>query len=198
MQLYNNLLQLICNIMYNSVRHECHVYKNYVLCNHGVQRGDPLNPQRKFSFVNMRLVPAEISWTWASPLVLFWRIVVMAKPKKADKEETVTFSFRLPISVANWWNEKIAKSGLGNKSAFFRDAVQQNKTEVIAKPAAMADQKRAIFLLQKASNNLNQLAHRANWQHQAGKLSEESFNLILGQLQQLNQFMIEQASDHKK
>ena len=117
----------------------------------------------------------------------------MAKPKKADKEETVTFSFRLPISVANWWNEKIAKSGLGNKSAFFRDAVQQNKTEVIAKPAATADQKRAVFLLQKASNNLNQLAHLANSQRLAGKLNEATFSLICSQLQQLNQFMLTQA-----
>ena len=123
--------------------------------------------------------------------------MVKLKKEKVEKEKTVTFSFRLPLTAAQKWDEKIALSGL-NKSAFFRDAVQQNKTEVIAKPAAMADQKRAIFLLQKASNNLNQLAHRANWQHQAGKLSEESFNLILGQLQQLNQFMIEQASDHKK
>lgn len=36
----------------------------------------------------------------------------MAKIKKEykkDKEQTVTFTFRLPISVANWWNEKIEK-----------------------------------------------------------------------------------------
>ena len=112
---------------------------------------------------------------------------------KKDKEQTVTFAFRLPISVANWWNEKIERSGLGNKSAFFRAAVQENKTEVIAKPAASADQKRAIFLLQKASNNLNQLAHLANSQHLSGKLNEATFSLISSQLQQLNQFMAEQA-----
>ena len=115
------------------------------------------------------------------------------KEYKKDKEQTVTFAFRLPISVANWWNEKIEKSGLGNKSAFFRAAVQQNKTEVIAKPVTSADQKRAIFLLQKASNNLNQLAHLANRQRLAGKLNEASFSLINSQLQQLNQFMLEQA-----
>lgn len=115
------------------------------------------------------------------------------KEHKKDKEQTVTFAFRLPITVANWWNEKIEKSGLGNKSAFFRDAVQQNKTEVIAKPAASSDQKRAIFLLQKASNNLNQLAHLANSQRVTGKLSEATFSLINSQLKQLNQFMIEQA-----
>lgn len=115
------------------------------------------------------------------------------KEHKKDKEQTVTFAFRLPISVANWWNQKIEKSGLGNKSAFFRAAVQENKTEVIAKSVTSADQKRAIFLLQKASNNLNQLAHLANGQRLAGKLNEASFSLINSQLQQLNQFMLEQA-----
>ena len=115
------------------------------------------------------------------------------KEHKKDKEQTVTFAFRLPISVANWWNQKIEKSGLGNKSAFFRAAVQENKTEVIAKSVTSADQKRAIFLLQKASNNLNQLAHLANSQRLAGKLNEASFSLFNSQLQQLNQFMLEQA-----
>ena len=115
------------------------------------------------------------------------------KVHKKDKEQTVTFDFRLPSSVANWWNKKIEKSGLGNKSAFFRAAVQDNKTEVIAKPAASAGQKRAIFLLQKASNNLNQLAHLANSQRLSGKLNEATFSLICSQLQQLNQFMDEQA-----
>ena len=115
------------------------------------------------------------------------------KEHKKDKEQTVTFAFRLPISVANWWNEKIEKSGLGNKSAFFRAAVQENKTEIIAKPSASTDQKRAIFLLQKASNNLNQLAHLANSQCLSGKLSDATFALISSQLQQLNQFMLEQA-----
>ena len=118
--------------------------------------------------------------------------MVELKKEKLEKEKTVTFSFRLPLSAAQKWDEKIALSGL-NKSAFFRDAVQQNKTEVIAKPAATADQKRAIFLLQKASNNLNQLAHLANSQRLSGKLNDATFSLINSQLQQLNQFMAEQA-----
>jgi Bacterial mobilisation protein (MobC) len=116
----------------------------------------------------------------------------MAKLRNVEKEESETFSFRLPVSTAKKWKDKIAQSGL-NKSAFFRAAVQENKTEVIAMPAASADQKRAIFLLQKASNNLNQLAHLANSQCLSGKLSEATFALISSQLQQLNQFMIEQA-----
>lgn len=115
-----------------------------------------------------------------------------------SKEETLVFSFRLPKSVAEWWEEKIARSGFANKSEFFRQAVQENKTEVIARPVATRDVKRAVFLLAKASNNLNQLAHRANSDHIAGKLSEGTFTSILNQLQQLNLFLLDQVGEAKK
>lgn len=115
--------------------------------------------------------------------------------ENTKKEETRVFSFRLPVSDADWWDAKIARSGFDNKSAFFRQAVQENKTEVIARPVATRDAKRAVFLLAKASNNINQLAHRANTEHRAGKVPESTFAAILDQLQQLNQFMLDQASE---
>lgn len=114
------------------------------------------------------------------------------------KEETRVFSFRLPLADADWWEAKIARSGFDNKSEFFRHAVQENQTEVIARPVVTRDAKLAVFLLAKASNNLNQLAHRANTDHRDNKLSEETFSTILDQLQQLNKFMRDQAAEVRK
>lgn len=113
-------------------------------------------------------------------------------------EETRVFSFRLPKSVADWWEEKIARSGFANKSEFFRQAVQENKTEVIAKPVATRNAKRAVFLLAKASNNLNQLAYRANSDHLAGKLTKDTYTSILDQLHRLNLFLLDQMDQTKK
>lgn len=113
----------------------------------------------------------------------------------SEKEETRVFSFRLPVTHADLWDEKIARSGFGNKSEFFRHAVQENKTEVIARPVVTRDAKRAVFLLAKASNNLNQLAHRANADHLAGKVSEGTYNSIRDQLQSLNQFLLDQVGE---
>ncbi|MHB1490815.1 MAG: plasmid mobilization relaxosome protein MobC [Cellulomonas sp.] len=118
--------------------------------------------------------------------------------EKTKKEETRVFAFRLPLSVADWWDAKIARSGFDNKSEFFRHAVQENQTEVIARPVATRDAKRAVFLMAKASNNINQLAHRANAEHRAGKVSETTFAAILDQLQQLNQFMFDQVAESRK
>ena len=95
------------------------------------------------------------------------------------------------------YKRKFSASGL-NQSEFFREHILNNTTQVIARPAASADAKRAVFLLQKASNNLNQLAHRANAEHLGGVLSESTFAAILGQLQQLNRFMLEQTTEAKE
>jgi hypothetical protein len=62
-----------------------------------------------------------------------------------------------------------------------------------SKLVASSDAKRAVFLLQKASNNINQLAHRANAEHRSSKLSEDTFSAIIEQLRQFNQFMLEET-----
>jgi len=118
----------------------------------------------------------------------------MAKDKS---ELTRVYSFRTTEEGGAAWDKKIARSGF-SKSEFFRKAVQANQTEVIARPAATRDAKRAVFLLAKASNNINQLAHRANSERRAGKVSETTFAAIFDQLQRLSQFMLDQAADAKK
>lgn len=113
---------------------------------------------------------------------------------KEKSELTVVFSFRTSLSVAAKWNKKILRAGC-NRSEFFRMAVEQNQTQVIA---ASPHPARAVFLLSKTSNNINQLAHRANSAYRAGKLTEATFSVLVDQLQQLNQFMINQAKEATK
>lgn len=122
----------------------------------------------------------------------------MARPVKSDDEKlSHTVAFRLTDGDFLAYKRKFSASGL-TQSEFFRAHVLTNTTQVVAKPRASADTKRAVFLLQKASNNINQLAHRANADHLAGILSESSFLAILSQLDQLNSFMLEQTSETQK
>lgn len=119
----------------------------------------------------------------------------MGRPSKSDDEKlNHTVAFRLTDGDFLDYKRKFSASGL-NQSDFFREHILNNTTQVIARPAASVDAKRAVFLLQKASNNLNQLAHRANAEHLGGVLSEGTFAAILGQLQQLNRFMLEQTTE---
>jgi hypothetical protein len=117
----------------------------------------------------------------------------MARPVKSDEEKlNHTVAFRLTDGDFLRYQRKFSASGF-KQSEFFREHVLCNTTQVVARPVASVDTKRAVFLLQKASNNVNQLAHRANSEYLTGQVSEHTYLAILGQLQQLNNFMLEQA-----
>lgn len=119
----------------------------------------------------------------------------MVRPTKSEEEKLgPTIAFRLRSDDFHAYKRKVSASGM-SQSEFFRLHVLGNTTQVIARPVASSDAKRAVFLLHKASNNLNQLAHRANVEHLAGKLSERSFVAIIDQLRQLNTFMLEQTAE---
>lgn len=122
----------------------------------------------------------------------------MARPTKPEHEKLKhLIHFRLRDEDFFEYERKFSAAGL-NQSEFFREHVLNNTTQVVARLAASADAKRAVFLLQKASNNLNQLAHRANAEHLGGVLSESTFSAIVSQLRQLNRFMLEQTTEAKE
>jgi len=113
----------------------------------------------------------------------------MARPVKSEAEKlSHTIAFRLTDGDFLRYKWKFSASGF-TQSEFFREHVLCNTTQVVARPVASRDTKRAVFLLQKASNNLNQLAHRANSEYLTGLVSENTYEAILDQLQQLNTFM---------
>ena len=119
----------------------------------------------------------------------------MARPVKSEAEKlNHTVAFRLTDGDFLRYRFKFAASGF-TQSEFFREHVLSNTTQVVARPMASRDSMRAVFLLQKASNNVNQLAHRANSEHLTGLVSEDTYAAILDQLQQLNTFMLEQTRE---
>lgn len=118
----------------------------------------------------------------------------MGRKCKGSSPANRSFAFRLESSARTAALEKkIAVSGL-SASEYFRQLCDQEKTVI----APLSPHKaRAVFLLNKASNNLNQLAHRANAAHQAGKLDQHSLSLIATELQKLNDFLLEQVEASK-
>lgn len=79
---------------------------------------------------------------------------------------------------------KCQAAGL-NESEFYRQHVLNNTTQVIARPSASLEKKKMLYLVNKASNNLNQLAHRANSEHLEGVISEKTYSEILDNLQRM-------------
>ncbi|WP_244254390.1 plasmid mobilization protein [Burkholderia vietnamiensis] len=112
----------------------------------------------------------------------------MARPKKVSGGLKKTVAFRLTEADHAAYKEKFEASGL-SQSEFFRRYVLTNTTTVVARPRASADKQQMLFLFNKASNNLNQLAYRANSDHLAGTLTESVYVSILDTLQQLARLM---------
>lgn len=119
----------------------------------------------------------------------------MAGKCKTEGEPLVpTISFRVKADVYADF-EAQCKAANMTKSELFRDYIARNKVQVLARPAPSRDAKRAVLLLQKASNNINQLAHRANSDSLTGLLTDEYYREFTKQLAQLNRFMLAQTSE---
>lgn len=135
----------------------------------------------------------------------------MAEPEK--KRLTRVVAFRLPEDEYHLFIGKARAAGQ-SQTEFFRSAVLQNKTEVLAhgvpltedelKRLAEAEErqkrldsarkktsdekKQLLFLFNKASNNLNQLAKAANTALLAGTADKATFESILEDLNHLTQY----------
>lgn len=103
-------------------------------------------------------------------------------------------SFRLAEADHAAYLAKVQASGL-KPSEYFRGCVLRNRTQVIARQKPSADKARLIYLFNKASNNINQLAHRANSAHLAGQVSETTYVGLLGELQALTQLLRARLAD---
>ncbi|WP_223247456.1 hypothetical protein [Sulfuriferula sp. AH1] len=108
-------------------------------------------------------------------------------PRK-PKEPTRTVSFRLTLPDHAAYLAKANAAGV-KPSEFFRDAVLTNRTQVVARAQPSSDKRRLIYLFNKASNNLNQLAHTANAAELAGTVTPATYAGILAELQTLADVM---------
>ncbi len=96
----------------------------------------------------------------------------MARPRKDKSEVGRPVSFRLPLHEYERFAEKVRDSGL-TQSEFFRRAVIDNETTVIAAPVQTETERRQLFIVSKASNNLNQLAHVMNYARVKGDIDRK-------------------------
>lgn len=97
------------------------------------------------------------------------------------KNKSHAYSFRLTDEEAAIFEEKIAASNM-SKSEFFREVFINSNVNLTVKAAPSKDYQRLLFLTNKASNNLNQLAHRVNTHHLNGKVSDRLYRKYLNTL----------------
>jgi hypothetical protein len=105
--------------------------------------------------------------------------------RKPDREALPhRINVRLSDAEFDVYKLKMTAAGL-NTSQFFRECLLTNRTQIIARKPASADRKRALYVMNKASNNLNQLAHAVNTERMLERVSEETFLCALDSLQSI-------------
>ena len=114
-------------------------------------------------------------------------------PRK-PKEPTRTVSFRLTLPDHATYLAKASAAGV-KPSEFFRDAVLTNRTQVVARVQPSSDKRRLLYLFNKTSNNMNQLAHAANAAELAVTATPATYAGILAELQAIADAMRE-AVEH--
>ncbi len=107
----------------------------------------------------------------------------MAQKKKLSRQ----FGFRLDDETAEIWEQKVAASGM-KASEFFRIAVIENKSNVVTRKSSLnaTDVQAILFLLNKQSNNINQIAKAINTDRISGVVSDMTYKKLLAQLEDLN------------
>lgn len=110
----------------------------------------------------------------------------MARPSKPeDQKLSKTVAWRVTESVHADLLRQYQESGL-TQSEFLRELLERRKATIVARPTPSKDKRRLLYLFNKTSNNINQVAHRANADHLAGKVSEETYRSILASLEALS------------
>jgi len=106
-------------------------------------------------------------------------------PKKPSHEVLPhRLNVRLSDAEMSVYQAKMLAAGM-NSSQFFRECLLTNRTHIVARAPASTSLKRILYVINKAGNNLNQLANAVNTEHVAERLSEITFMSVLDSLQSI-------------
>ena len=85
----------------------------------------------------------------------------MARPTTIKPKLTKTMAFRCTDTDYKTADRNLKLAGL-KLSEFLRRTLINNETTIMAAPVQTEAERRQLFIISKASNNLNQLAHAMN------------------------------------
>jgi len=99
-----------------------------------------------------------------------------ANEKAASSDKSIVISFRLSEAAYEPYREAVEKSGIG-RSAFFRKLFLDNESKVVIseKKVHTEDYNKYLHLVNKISNNINQLARLLNGAEKAGKVTHQQY-----------------------
>lgn len=103
----------------------------------------------------------------------------------AKQNKDIGISFRLTRDDFSPFEQQIKEAQL-SRSAFFRKLVL-SKSDFIN--IEVKDTKELLYLFNKSSNNINQLALKVNAAHKGGVISDKKYTLFLNALMNIESLM---------
>lgn len=109
----------------------------------------------------------------------------------AKQNKDIGISFRLTRDDFSPFEQQIKDAQL-SRSAFFRKLVL-SKSEFIN--IEVKDTKQLLYLFNKSSNNINQLALKVNAAHKMGVITDRKYTLFLNALMNIESLMRKAVDD---
>lgn len=109
----------------------------------------------------------------------------------ARQNKDIVVSFRLMRDEFSLFEEQIKVSRL-SRSAFFRKLALSKSDSVHIE---VKDTSKLLYLFNKSSNNINQLALKINSAHKNGIISEKKYTLLLNALLNIESLMKKAVED---
>ncbi|WP_193067742.1 plasmid mobilization protein [Halomonas sp. 3D7M] len=104
--------------------------------------------------------------------------------------DSIVISFRLSAAEYEPYRVALEKSGK-NRSQFFREVflTLKPKIEIKAKTETPTDYKKLLFVANKASNNLNQIAYQLNYAAKSNIINRSMLNRGINLLASIEKYM---------
>jgi hypothetical protein len=116
------------------------------------------------------------------------------KAKNAEGKLDAVIACRLTAAENDKYKGQVTLSGLSS-GEYLRKLIVERPVQIVARPRPSIDKARLIYLYNKASNNLNQIARRLNLANQAKQVDADIFERTLGQLISLDAFLRGRIAD---
>lgn len=113
------------------------------------------------------------------------RVLIMSKE---TNKKSIVVAFRLSEEEFKPFADLLADSTM-SKSDFFREVFLARNINITLERKASPEYGRLLFLMNKASNNINQIAKRINIDYKAGLVSESRYSKIINELISLNSLL---------
>jgi hypothetical protein len=110
--------------------------------------------------------------------------------EKIKKEKTEVVSFRISESLQKKLYSQSDAAGVSAK-VWLEKAILENKTKIIAKQKPHPELRPLLFQVNKAGNNINQLAHHFNTMKLDGKITHDEYHVALDSLSDIQKIMRE-------